>query len=98
MYNLQQTDDLNLALNAHRRLFCSIHRKKGGYCIKMEKNENQRIKLTKRLLKESLLKLLTEKNIKKISVSELCQTAGINRSTFYNHYNQVHQDEDKCHN
>ncbi|MGN1417617.1 MAG: TetR/AcrR family transcriptional regulator [Oscillospiraceae bacterium] len=52
----------------------------------MEKSENQRIKLTKRLLKESLLKLLDEKNIKKISVSELCQTAGINRSTFYKHY------------
>ena len=52
----------------------------------MVKNENQRIMLTKRLLKESLLKLLSEKSIKKISVSELCQNAGINRSTFYNHY------------
>lgn len=50
------------------------------------KKENQRIMLTKRLLKEALLKLMTEKNIQQISVSELCQTAGINRSTFYNHY------------
>ena len=56
----------------------------GGH--KMEKSENQRVMLTKRLLKEGLLKLLAKKNIKKISVSELCQTAGINRSTFYNHY------------
>lgn len=52
----------------------------------MEKKENQRIMLTKRLLKESLLDLLKNKNIHKISVSELCHTAGINRSTFYNHY------------
>ena len=52
----------------------------------MEKKENQRIMLTKRLLKNSLLELLEQKNIKKISVSELCQKAGINRSTFYNHY------------
>lgn len=51
----------------------------------MEK-ENQRIMLTKRLLKEALLTLMAEKNIQQISVSELCQTAGINRSTFYNHY------------
>lgn len=52
----------------------------------MEKKENQRIELTKRLLKEALLKLMSQKSIQKISVSELCRTAGINRSTFYNHY------------
>lgn len=52
----------------------------------MDKKENQRIMLTKRLLKESLIELLAKKSIKKISVSELCTAAGINRSTFYNHY------------
>lgn len=52
----------------------------------MEKKENQRIALTKRLLKEALLKLMETKNIQKISVSELCKEAGINRVTFYNHY------------
>lgn len=48
--------------------------------------ENQRVMLTKRLLKESLLSLLKEKRIEKISISELCKEAGINRSTFYKHY------------
>ncbi|MGN1140232.1 MAG: TetR/AcrR family transcriptional regulator [Oliverpabstia sp.] len=52
----------------------------------MNKKENQRIALTKRLLKENLLKLLEKKTIQKISVSELCEASGINRSTFYNHY------------
>ncbi|MGN0131686.1 MAG: TetR/AcrR family transcriptional regulator [Lachnospiraceae bacterium] len=52
----------------------------------MEKKENQRIALTKRLLKESLLQLMSEKNIQNITVSELCAAAQINRSTFYNHY------------
>lgn len=52
----------------------------------MNKKENQRITLTKRLLKESLLQLMTEKNIQKITVSELCKDSSINRSTFYNHY------------
>ena len=52
----------------------------------MKKKENQRIALTKRLLKESLLQLIAEKSIHSITVSELCETAGINRSTFYNHY------------
>ncbi len=42
--------------------------------------------LTRRLLKESLLRLLQSKNIQAISVKELCEDSGINRATFYNHY------------
>ena len=51
----------------------------------MEK-EDQRIRLTKRLLKEKLIELLDKKRIDKISVTELCKQAEINRSTFYQHY------------
>ena len=49
--------------------------------------ENQRIMITRRLLKENLIELLREKPIDKISVTELCKRAEINRSTFYAHYN-----------
>lgn len=53
----------------------------------MEKNKaNQRVMLTKRLISEALLTLLKTQNINKISIRELCQVAGINRTTFYNHY------------
>jgi len=48
--------------------------------------ENQRVAVTKRLLRESLLKLLRSKEIDKINVAELCREAGINRATFYRHY------------
>lgn len=48
--------------------------------------ENQRVAVSKYLLKTSLLRLLQNKNISKISISELCQEAGINRTTFYRHY------------
>jgi len=48
--------------------------------------ENQRVSLTKRLLKEGLLRLMAHKPLEKISVSELCAEAGINRATFYRHY------------
>ena len=51
----------------------------------MEK-ENQRIVITKRMLKESMLRLLNEKELDKINVTELCREAGINRATFYRHY------------
>ncbi len=50
---------------------------------------NQRIRLTKRLLYESLLELLGDRTVEEISVKELCEHAGINRSTFYAHYGCV---------
>lgn len=52
----------------------------------MNGKENQRIALTKRLLQEALFRLLSQKALAKISVSELCKEAGINRATFYKYY------------
>ena len=48
--------------------------------------ENQRIAITKRLIKEALLRLMKEKDVGKINVTELCREAEINRATFYRHY------------
>ena len=48
---------------------------------------NQRVVLTKRLLHEALLRIMERKPLDKINVSELCEEAGINRTTFYRHYN-----------
>lgn len=48
--------------------------------------DNQRIRLTKRLLKEALISCLNEKKIEDITIKELTTRAGINRSTFYLHY------------
>lgn len=48
--------------------------------------ENQRVRLSKKLLKNSLIELLLEKPIEKISVKEICEKAELNRSTFYLHY------------
>lgn len=48
--------------------------------------ENQRIRLTKSMLKGALIELLKVKNIEKITVYELCEKAQINRTTFYKYY------------
>ena len=48
--------------------------------------ENQRIRLSKSLLKNALLELLNTKPISKITVYELCAKAEINRTTFYKYY------------
>ncbi len=47
---------------------------------------NQRIAVTKRMIKEGLMRLLEKKTLEKINITELCQEAGINRTTFYRYY------------
>jgi len=54
-----------------------------------QKQENQRTRLTNRLLRESLLELLKDKPVEYITVKELCELAELNRSTFYAYYNDV---------
>lgn len=51
-----------------------------------ESKIDRRIKYTKRMLHEALIELLEKKPISSISVTELCDKADINRSTFYAHY------------
>lgn len=48
--------------------------------------ENQRVRLSKTMLKNALVQLLQEKPLDKVSVLEICQTAEINRTTFYKYY------------
>lgn len=49
--------------------------------------ENQRITISKRMLRESLLRLLKTKELSEINITELCREAEINRATFYKYYN-----------
>lgn len=45
-----------------------------------------RVRYTKRVLKESFLKLLKDKPVNKITVKAVCELAELNRATFYSHY------------
>ncbi len=47
---------------------------------------DHRTRVTKMLIRKALTDLLRQKPIHSISVKELCETAGINRGTFYTHY------------
>lgn len=51
------------------------------------KNEDTRVQYTKKVLHNAILELLKEKSIDKVTVKEICETAGLNRGTFYLHYN-----------
>lgn len=52
----------------------------------MAVKNNRRTKLTKLLLKESLIDLMGQKSISQITIKEICELADLNRSTFYLHY------------
>ncbi len=47
---------------------------------------NQRVAVTKRMVQEGLMRLLEQKPLEKINITELCREAGINRTTFYRYY------------
>lgn len=51
----------------------------------MEK-ENRKVRYTRMVLKESLIKLMKQKAISRITITEICQEADLNRATFYSHY------------
>lgn len=48
--------------------------------------ENRRVRMTKRLMKDALLELLESRNLSGISVTAICETADVHRSTFYKYY------------
>ncbi len=52
----------------------------------MEQPENRRTRLTKTLLKTSLIELMQSGSIQKITIKSICEKADLNRSTFYLHY------------
>jgi AcrR family transcriptional regulator len=54
--------------------------------IMSEEKSDRRVKYTRMVLRESLVALLQQRPIDKISVKSLCEAADINRSTFYSHY------------
>ncbi len=49
-----------------------------------------RVEKTEKAIKNSFLELRSKKPLEKITIKELCQTACINKSTFYSHYNDIY--------
>ena len=49
-------------------------------------NLDNRVRYTKMVLQQALLRILQKKHIDKITIKELCEEAKVNRGTFYLHY------------
>ena len=66
----------------------------------MEQNKptDRRVIRTKRAIKNALARLLLEKNINDITVSDIAVLADINRKTFYNYYAGLYEVMDEIEN
>ena len=63
----------------------------GRICISMKKNQTDFYKLC---MADALLRLMKEKDYDVITVAEICETAGVGRTTFYRHLDNKSGKED----
>ena len=63
-----------------------------------KKAPDRRVVKTKRAIKSAFARLLTEKHINDITVSDIAALADINRKTFYNYYAGVYEVVDEIEN
>ncbi|MDO4266871.1 MAG: TetR/AcrR family transcriptional regulator C-terminal domain-containing protein [Eubacteriales bacterium] len=55
------------------------------------KKTDRRVRRTRKMLKDSLISLMQEKEFENISVKDVTERADLNRGTFYLHYQDTHQ-------
>lgn len=52
---------------------------------------DHRTRVTKMLIRKAFTEQLKNKPVQNISIKELCESAGINRGTFYAHYSDIYE-------
>lgn len=57
--------------------------------------ESRKTMYTQRVLRDALMELMREKPAERVTVTELCRQADVNRNTFYLHYTDIYDLLDK---
>mgnify|MGYP002579285484 CR=1 FL=1 len=55
------------------------------------KGGDRRVRKTRRVLRQELVRLMERKSVQDITVKELCAACDLNRGTFYAHYTDIYQ-------
>lgn len=63
-----------------------------------ERKQDRRVAKTKRAIRSAFVKLLTEKEMDKITIKEIADSADVDRKTVYNYYRGVHDILDELEN
>lgn len=64
----------------------------------VEKRQDRRVQRTKKSIRSAFLQLLSRKELEKISVTEIAETADVDRKTVYNYYDGVYAILDELEN
>ncbi|MEV0999888.1 TetR/AcrR family transcriptional regulator [Nonomuraea sp. NPDC050202] len=68
-----------------------------GCAVAARENTDRRVRRTRSALAGALIELAEERDLSRISVSDVAEGAGVSRSAFYDHYRDVHElAEDAC--
>jgi AcrR family transcriptional regulator len=59
--------------------------------MNMSEKEDLRIRKTRASLYKGILKLMQEKQIEQIKITDICKESMINRSTFYDHFHTIQE-------
>lgn len=62
----------------------------GVYNVRKSEKQDRRTRYTRQTIKDTFLELLKQKSFTKITVTEVCKNAEINRGTFYLHYYDIY--------
>ncbi|MER7128334.1 TetR/AcrR family transcriptional regulator [Streptosporangium saharense] len=52
---------------------------------------DRRVRRTQKALQRALIELVEEQDLSRLSVADVAERAGVSRSTFYDHYRDVHE-------
>lgn len=61
----------------------------------MQSKGDLRVRMTQKMLTDAFLELRRQKPLRKITVSELCSRSGVGRGTFYAHYTDIYDLNEK---
>ena len=64
----------------------------------VEKRQDRRVQRTKKSIRSAFLQLLSRKELEKISITEIAETADVDRKTVYNYYDGIYAILDELEN